>query len=138
MESGKAAAAAAAGGFFGSLPLVLTSDTVLLDKALTLGASVVTCLLFGVVYRYIVAADRSNPQLKGGAVAAFGLARGLALGEASLRGATTLDVDAVAVAALAAGQSMLVVGFATVALEYAMQQKIVKAFGEATFVLEDE
>jgi hypothetical protein len=33
-------------------------------------------LLFGVTYRYIIQED-SNPQLKAGAVLAFGLVRGL-------------------------------------------------------------
>lgn len=137
MESGKAAAAAAVGGVLGTLPLVLTDSAPLLAKALTFGSSVATCVLFGVVYRYAIAADRSNTQLKAGAVAAFGLTRGLALAESSLKGVAVIDGDAVATAALAAGQSMLVIGFAVVALEYAMQQEMVKGFGEATFKMEE-
>lgn len=50
---------------------------------LKLASMLVSGFLFGVTYRYIVRQD-NNPQLKAGAVMAFGLVRGLAQAEAIL------------------------------------------------------
>ena len=87
--------------------------------------------MFGVVYRYIVRSDKRSGHLVGGAVSAFGLSRGLALVEGQLRAADAVTYEVLAQAALAAGQSMLIVGFAAVAMEYALAQGIVARFGEA-------
>jgi hypothetical protein len=131
IESGKAAAVAGVGGLFGSVPSALTSTAAPYDQLLSVGTGLVTCLLFGVVYRYVVASDRSNPQLKGGAVAAFGLTRGLPLAQGALEGVARLDAETLASAALLAGQSMLVVAFAAAALEAATKAGWVQPFGEA-------
>lgn len=131
-QSGKAAATAAAGGLVGALPAAFTLDQEVVPLLLTLAGSTATCLLFGVVYRYVVAADESNSQLKGGAVAAFGLARGIALAESIVSSNANMNLDVLASAALAAGQSMLAVGFAAAALELAMAKGVVMKFGDAT------
>jgi len=130
-ESGKAATAAVLGGLFGCVPLALASPDDVLVTLATLGGALATCALFGVVYRYVVRSDAHNSHLTGGAVAAFGLTRGLALAEAVLRGAEAIDIETLARAALAAGQSMLVVGFAAAALEAALARGLVARFGEA-------
>jgi hypothetical protein len=115
VESGKAAKVAAAGGLLGTVPCALTSAASPLAAALTAG-SVATCALCGIVYRYVVAADRDDAQLHSGAVAAFGLTRALPQIEAVL-GAGRSDAEALAGAALLAGQSVLIVAFAAALLE---------------------
>lgn len=129
IESGKAAAIAAAGGFLGILPSALTTNAAPIEQLLSIGTTLVTCVLFGVVYRYIAAANPENVQLRGGAVAAFGLTRGLALAQSALMNSGKLDIETVASAALLAGQSMLVLGFAAAALELGFQQGVVVMFG---------
>lgn len=64
-------------------------------------------------------------------VGAFGLVRGLALATQILSpsgsdGGLTLSLDALSQAALAAGQSMLTFAFASVALEFAFRQGLVR------------
>jgi hypothetical protein len=79
-ESGKAAAAAAAGGLAGYLPFFLLAGSSApsgLQGLLSLGAAVAGCVLFGVTYRYAVRQDADNLQLRGGAVAAFALVKAL-------------------------------------------------------------
>jgi VIT1/CCC1 family predicted Fe2+/Mn2+ transporter len=51
LESGKAAAIAAAGGAFGSLPYLLVSSHPLLSNILSAGSILLSCFLFGVTYR---------------------------------------------------------------------------------------
>lgn len=78
MESGKAAAVAAAGGLAGYLPFfLLSSPPSGLQGLLSLGAAVAGCVLFGVTYRYAVRQDENNLQLRGGAVAAFALVKSI-------------------------------------------------------------
>lgn len=64
---------AAAGGLLGSLPYLATAGHSLSSTAISAAQIFASCLLFGVTFRYVMAAGRSNNQLKGGAVAAFGL-----------------------------------------------------------------
>jgi hypothetical protein len=131
LESGKAAAIALVGGAVGWLPSGLTLSGPLLATALSGVTGLVSCALFGVVYRYGVSADESNPQLKGGAVAAFGLARGLALAADALSGGQEWTPEVLAGAALLTGQSMLMFAFAALALETATARGALKRFGEA-------
>lgn len=64
MESGKAAAVAAAGGLAGYLPFFLLSSAPSgLQGLLSLGAAVAGCVLFGVTYRYAVRQDADNLQV---------------------------------------------------------------------------
>lgn len=64
LESGKAAALAAAGGLAGYLPFLLLgssgASSAGLQGLLSLGASVAACMLFGVTYRYAVRRDATN------------------------------------------------------------------------------
>lgn len=132
LESGKAAVVAAAGGAVGLLPTAVVASTSPTALFLTGAGGVATCALFGVVYRYVVAANPANPHLKGGAVAGFGLTRAFPLMEAVLSDGRTWTVEVLASAALLAGQSMLMVAFAALALETASKQGAVKPFGAAS------
>jgi hypothetical protein len=131
MESGKAAVIAAAGGLAGTLPSVLSSTMAPAEQALSALTGAATCFLFGVVYRYVAAGDPGNPQLRGGAVAAFGLTRGLALAQPVVARSAFPDGEALASGALLVGQSMLAVAFAAAALEAAAKAGFVRPFGQA-------
>lgn len=66
VESGKAAAVAAAGGLTGSLPFFLLAGSSApsgLQGLLSLGAAIAGCVLFGVTYRYAVRQDANNLQV---------------------------------------------------------------------------
>ena len=80
--------------------------------------------------RYAVRQDQSI-QLKGGVVAAFGLARGAALAESVFKASSSSmpSVDTLAAAALLCGESMITIAFAATALEYAFQRQIIKPLG---------
>ena len=73
IESGKAGAVAAVGGLLGSLPYLATAGHGLVSTVVSAGQIFASCLLFGVTFRYVLAAGKDNTQLKGGVVAAFGL-----------------------------------------------------------------
>lgn len=130
MESGKAAAIAAAGGALGTLPFLLSSSGVGGTQALlSFAASVAACLLFGVTYRYAVREDASNTQLRGGVVAAFALVKALGAADIIQASAESGEVFSVAVvgnAALYAAQCMLLFGFAATALEAGFSNGVVK------------
>ena len=64
---------AAVGGLLGSLPYLATAGHGVASTAVSAGQIFASCLLFGVTFRYVLAAGNDNVQLKGGAVAAFGL-----------------------------------------------------------------
>jgi hypothetical protein len=131
LESGKAAVIASVGGLVGVLPTSLTSTEGVSSVFLTAGAAVATCALFGVVYRYVLATDKTNPHLKGGAVAAFGLTRGFPLATGVLGDFDSPTVEALASAALLTGQSVLMIAFAATALEFALTNDALKHFGES-------
>ena len=131
VESGKSAAAAVAGGLVGLCPTVLTSSASDFAKLLNVGTGCVTCALFGVLYRYVVAADPDNGQIKGGAVAAFGLTRGLVLVQSALAGVDRIDAEVAVSQALLLGQSLLMVTFAAAALEAALKAGWVLPLGAA-------
>lgn len=75
-----------------------------------------------------------NTQLKGGVVAAFGLARGSALAEAFLKthSDAIFDVQTVAAAALLCGQSLIAIAFAAAALEAGFQRGFLSQFGASS------
>jgi len=127
-ESGKAAAVAAAGGAFAALPLLLAVDHPGFTNVVSFAASIAACLLFGITYRYAVRTDETDTQLKAGVVAAFGLVR--AIGAADIFLATEesgrLTLEVFGLSALYAAQSMLVVGFAAVAMELAFSKGFVQ------------
>ncbi len=73
----QAAAVSTLAGTLASLPFSLVVDGGWgLGTLLSQGGIVLSCLLFGVTYRYIIRRDLGNLQLKSGAVAGFGLVRG--------------------------------------------------------------
>jgi hypothetical protein len=78
--------------------------------------------LFGITYRYIIRQDR-NPHLKSGAVGAFGLVRGLAQAEASLH-----QVRDLLPAAIAVGESLVLLTFVRLALDWALGRGWLKPF----------
>ena len=86
--------------------------------------------LFG-ISRYAIRQDLGNTQLKSGVVGAFGLARGLALAEGIIRD-REISMESIALAALSCGQSLIVLGFATLSVELAFQRQFVKPFGGAS------
>lgn len=81
--------------------------------------------------RYAVRQDIGNKQLKAGVLAAFGLVRGLALAE-QLTNDNGISVATVGQGALLCGQSVIIVGFAALALELAFQKQILKPFGSGS------
>jgi hypothetical protein len=73
----QAAAVSAIAGTFVSLPFTIAVDGGLTVGALLSQAGILlSCVLFGVTYRYAVRRDVGNLQLKSGVAAAFGLVRG--------------------------------------------------------------
>ncbi|KAG2441333.1 hypothetical protein HYH02_009926 [Chlamydomonas schloesseri] len=139
IESIKAATVAATAGLLAELPLTtLTAggDTPALSSALSLLSALAACFLFGVTYRYAIRSDSSNRQLRLGVVAAFGLVR--ASGAADVLQASSASspegplslAGAVAPGALYALESLILFGFASVAVEAAFNAGFLKRFGE--------
>lgn len=132
VESGKAAAVAALAGAAASLPFTLAATGGGLGPGplASVAAAATTCALFGVTYRYVVRRDSANLQLKGGAVGAFALTRGLAQIDTTqmLVGFPNSGWAEVLKAALDAGESVLVIGLATAALEYCLREGLLQPF----------
>lgn len=127
IESVKAGLVGAVGGTLSSLPwLFATSSSSTLNVLVDVLVAGATAFLFGVVYRYAVRGDATNSQLKGGVVGAFGLTRGLSLAEGMLSSSDGWSVEQVGAAAIGLGQSMLLFGFAAVALELGVRMKWVE------------
>ena len=78
-------------------------------------------LLFGVTYRYVIRTDK-NPQLKTGAVMAFGLVRGLTQVEMGLNSSTVLPF------VVLAGESILWFAIAAIAVDITILLGWVKSF----------
>lgn len=78
--------------------------------------------LFGVTYRYIIR-DDDNPQLKAGAVFAFGLVRGLATVEVREN-----FIDAFGLLGVLSIESILCFLVARLAIDWAIQRQWVKPF----------
>eukprot|EP00198_Chlamydomonas_reinhardtii_P005656 XP_001694992.1 predicted protein [Chlamydomonas reinhardtii] len=139
IESVKAATVAATAGLLAELPLItLTAggDTPALSSALSLLAAMAACFLFGVTYRYAVRSDSSNRQLRLGVVEAFGLVRAsgaadvLQAGSAGSPEGPLSLAGAVGPGALYALESLILFGFASVAVEAAFNAGFLKRFGE--------
>ena len=133
VESGKAGALAALSGTLLSSPLLLSQSTggagfgdpVALQSV---AGVLVSCLVFGVTYRYAVRDDFGNDQLKGGVVGAFGLTRGLGAADVFLHGSDASALETWAQAALLVGEGVLVFAFAAVALEAGFKSGALRAF----------
>lgn len=132
LESCKAAVIAGAAGTIGVAPLLLGSADTSVQAALSLGATLGACMLFGITYRYAVrAADAANVHLKGGVVAAFGLVQAAGAGNVlQVVAGGVLTPEVIGPAALYALQSVLSFGFAATALEVAFNAGLLARFGE--------
>ena len=128
VESAKAGAVAAAAGTLLSLPLLLSQSSEPLVAAESVAGALVSCLVFGVTYRYALRDDFGNDQLKGGVVGAFGLARGLGAADVYLHGSDATRFETWAEAALLAGEGVLVFAFAAAALEAGFRAEFLHAF----------
>ena len=128
VESAKAGAVAAAAGTLLSLPLLLSQSSETLVAAESVAGALVSCLVFGVTYRYALRDDLGNEQLKGGVVGAFGLARGLGAADVYLHGSDATRVESWAEAALLAGEGALVFAFAAAALEAGFRNEFLRPF----------
>ncbi|KAK9861963.1 hypothetical protein WJX84_009465 [Apatococcus fuscideae] len=133
IESGKAAAASGTVGLLASLPFIVAEGEPPAIALLSMATSLASGVLFGVVYRYALRQDTSNFQLKAGVVAAFGLVRGLAQAEAVLQsqqssGSDLFSITSLLQAAIPAGQSMLLFGFAGAILDYGLRRGLLQPF----------
>jgi hypothetical protein len=128
VESAKAGAVAAAAGTLLSLPLLLSQSSDTIVAAESVAGVLVSCLVFGVTYRYALRDDFGNDQLKGGVVGAFGLARGLGAADVYLHGSDAARFESWAEAALLAGEGVLVFAFAAAALEAGFRGGFLRAF----------
>lgn len=134
VESVKVGGLAAAGGLAASLPYVALTTSSFAASLATLSLSTISALLFGLVYRYAVRRNLDNVQLKAGVVAAFGLVQGLSIAVTQMtlgsKGFTeSLAVESlIETAAVSVGESMLVFGFASAAVEFAFRQRWAKPF----------
>ena len=128
VESAKAGAVAAAAGTLLSLPLLLSQSSDAVVAAESVAGVLVSCLVFGVTYRYALRDDLGNEQLKGGVVGAFGLARGLGAADVYLHGSDAARFETWAEAALLAGEGVLVFAFAAAALEAGFRGGFLRAF----------
>ena len=128
VESAKAGCISAIAGTLVSAPslLIRAQTTNAFVPLESLGGAFVSCLLFGVVYRYAVRDDLGNVQLKAGVVAAFGLTRGLGAADVYLHGSDTSQIATWLEAALVLGEAMLTFAFAFAALEYALRNGFVQ------------
>ncbi|MFM2311930.1 MAG: hypothetical protein RLZZ04_1206 [Cyanobacteriota bacterium] len=103
--------------FFGDLGEIELA----LELGITLGIGAVSGFLFGVTYRYIIRSDR-NSHLNDGAVLAFGLVRGLALGEKDIVVSELLSLGSFVL------QSIFCFAIARLILDLAIARKLIKPF----------
>ena len=129
LQSAKAALVSAVAGTLLTAPLLLSQSGASSLVALeSVGGVFVSCLVFGVTYRYALRDDLGNRQLKGGVVGAFGLARGLGAADVYLHGSDAGAVASWAEAALLAGEAVLTFALAGAALEVAFEKDVLKPF----------
>jgi hypothetical protein len=129
IESAKAGTVSAIGGVLLSLPLALSQFSGnAFNQLADVGATALSCALFGIVYRYAVRENIDDFQLKGGVVGAFGLVRGVGQAEVFMDVASNngeLSFAAFAQAAAICGESVLVFLFAGLCVEAAMTREFV-------------
>jgi hypothetical protein len=101
----------------------LRIDNPALPELISGAIAAISGFLFGVTYRYIVRGDR-NPHLKSGAVAAFGLVRGLAQVDVRLQ----MQSHNLWWFSLVTLESVLLFAIARIALDIAISRDWVKAF----------
>jgi len=129
IESAKVGTVSAIGGVLLSLPLALSQFSGnAFNQFADVGATALSCALFGVVYRYAVRESIDDFQLKGGVVGAFGLVRGVGQAEVFMDVASNndeLSFAAFAQAAAICGESVLVFLFAGLCVEAAMTREFI-------------
>ena len=129
IESAKVGTVSAIGGVLLSLPLALSQFSGnAFNQFADVGATALSCALFGVVYRYAVRENIDDFQLKGGVVGAFGLVRGVGQAEVFMDVASNndeLSFAAFAQAAAICGESVLVFLFAGLCVEAAMTREFI-------------
>ena len=130
IESAKVGTISATGGVLLSLPLALSQfNGNAFNQFADVGATAVSCALFGIVYRYAVRENIDDFQLKGGVVGAFGLVRGFGQAEVFMDVASNnneLSFSSFAQAAAICGESVLVFLFAGLCVEAAMARDFVR------------
>ena len=130
IESAKVGTISATGGVLLSLPLALSQfNGNAFNQFADVGATAVSCALFGIVYRYAVRENIDDFQLKGGVVGAFGLVRGFGQAEVFMDVASNnneLSFSSFAQAAAICGESVLVFLFAGLCVEAAMARDFVQ------------
>ena len=129
IESAKVGTISATGGVLLSLPLALSQfNGNAFNQFADVGATAVSCALFGIVYRYAVRENIDDFQLKGGVVGAFGLVRGFGQAEVFMDVASNnneLSFSSFAQAAAICGESVLVFLFAGLCVEAAMTREFI-------------
>ncbi|XP_071696149.1 uncharacterized protein [Rutidosis leptorrhynchoides] len=78
LESVKAAIVSAIVGTLASLPVSLTHFTDSYGLTVSTAITVISCVLYGAIYRYIIRRDLDDFHLKTGTAAAFGIVKGMA------------------------------------------------------------
>ncbi|KAJ4846331.1 hypothetical protein Tsubulata_005925 [Turnera subulata] len=131
LESIKAASISAIVGTLAGLPVSLaqltsSNDQLLLPTVITF----ISCLLFGVTFRYAVRRDIDNIQLKTGTAAAFAFVKGLG----ALGGGPPLELNPESFLSHAFGgatlvsQNLLIFFFAAVSLDFCFKTELLSPF----------
>ncbi|XP_030501542.2 uncharacterized protein LOC115716781 [Cannabis sativa] len=130
LESVKAASIAAIVGTLASLPISLTQVSTTSELILPLAITFASCALFGVTFRYTIRRDLDDVHLKTGAVAAFGVVKGLAaLGEGQPLELNTESLLSHAFdGATFVSQNLLIFAFASIGLDYCFKARILSPF----------
>lgn len=132
VESGKAAAISGFSGILVGLPFIFVSfeNPFGLNSLISVGVILTTCVLFGVTYRYVIRRDLGNNELKSGAVGAFALVRGLAQIDTTqaIYKFPNEGVEEFFRACLNAGESVIILTFSALALEYCLREGILEPF----------
>lgn len=137
VESLKAALLAAVAGAAASLPYILPQSGTGAEAVVDVLSTGASCFLFGVVWRYAVRGDIANTQLKSGVVAAFGLVRGVGLVRDGAVAALGGDAVAAAASGVQVAESLVGFFFASVALEWAAANGLLRLYGDAGSLLDD-
>ncbi|XP_062074636.1 uncharacterized protein LOC133778657 [Humulus lupulus] len=130
LESVKAASIAAIVGTLASLPISLTQVSTTSELILPLAITFASCALFGVTFRYTIRRDLDDVHLKTGAVAAFGVVKGLA----ALSAGQPLELNTESLLSHAfdgatyVSQNLFVFAFAAVGLDYCFKARLLSPF----------
>ncbi|KAL1318982.1 hypothetical protein AAHE18_15G244800 [Arachis hypogaea] len=130
LESVKAASIAALVGTLSGLPICLTQVTDTTQLLLPLAINFISCILFGVTFRYAVRRNLDDVNLKTGVAAAFGVVKGLA----TLGGGPVLELNLDSFLSHAldgtiyVAESFFIFVCAAVALDYCFKTRLLSPF----------